>query len=292
MKTSASSTNGIPMPQILIEEARVVRHDRRPGDQGILMLHAPGIAARAQPGSFVHLRCNPLLPMRRPMSIMSAHDDGIEILYKITGLGTRLLSAVGEGTHLNLLGPIGRAFRPDPGRPRKILVGGGVGLPPVLFLAERLVHGGHDPSTITLLYGSELPFPLEFHDEGTASVELARAHTLAVTSRLASRTHARRGIHAGYVTDLLKTRLESLSASERGTTEVAACGPGPMLAEVQRLCRHYSIRGELCLEELMACAVGGCGGCTVAVRDPQGIAMKRVCVDGPVFDTETLVFDA
>ncbi len=281
-----------PEPPVLTEEGRVLRHEHHPGGQGILTLHAPGIAAHARPGSFVHARCDPLLPMRRPMSVMGARDDRIEILYKITGRGTLLLSHAAEGAPLDLLGPIGRPFRPDPGRPRKFLVAGGVGLPPVLFLAESLAREGRDPGALLFLYGSELPFPLALLEESGAPTELARARALGIPSALASRACRRPGIHPGHVTDLLAVRLSALSPSEREAAEVAACGPAPMLAEVQRLCRLHGVPGELCLEELMACAVGGCGGCTVAIRTDAGIAMKRVCVDGPVFSSEAVVFAA
>jgi len=276
-------------PPVLLEEARVLQHEKRPGGQGILTLLAPGIAERARPGTFVHLRCDPLLPMRRPMSVMGANSDRVEILYKITGRGTELLARVPVGATLDLLGPIGRPFRPDPTRPRKFLIGGGVGLPPVLFLAETLVRAGWEPSLLTLLYGSELPFPLETRATDGAPAVLARAQVLGVASALASRALHLSGVHRGHVTELLESRLAALASEERARTEVAACGPGPMLAEVQRLCRLYGVRGELCLEELMACAVGGCGGCAVAVRDGDDLAMKRVCVDGPVFAADTVV---
>jgi dihydroorotate dehydrogenase electron transfer subunit len=282
----------MPPPPVLVEESQVLRHEHRPGGQGILTLRAPGIAAHARAGSFVHVRCDPLLPMRRPMSVMSAHEDRIEILYKITGQGTRLLSRTPEGAPLDLLGPIGRPFRPAHELPHKILVAGGVGLPPILFLLESLVQEGHDPARLVLLYGSELPFPLAIHETQGAPTELVRSRTLAVPSVLASRSQLRPGIHPGYVTELLERRLAALTPRERAATEVSACGPVSMLTEVQKLCRRHGIGGELCLEEFMACAVGGCGGCAVSIRERDRIAMKRVCVDGPVFPMESVVFDA
>lgn len=280
---------------LLVEDARVVRHEHHPGGQGRIELDAPGIARRARPGSFVHLRCDPLLPMRRPMSIMGARDGRIEILYKVTGTGTRLLAGAGPGTSLSLLGPIGRPFAPDPSRPRKILVAGGVGLPPLLFLAETLVAGGHPAGDLALLYGSEEPFPFALHvGDGPQGPRagLLRTHALGIPTRLASRRLDRPGLHRGFVTELLAAELAALAPGARERVEVAACGPAAMLREVQRLLRFHGVKGELCLEEWMACAVGGCGGCTVSVRTPSGPAMKRVCVDGPVFAAETVVFAA
>jgi dihydroorotate dehydrogenase electron transfer subunit len=86
------------------------------------------------------------------------------------------------------------------------------------------------------------------------------------------------------VTELADAWLASLTATELAEVEVFACGPTPMLEASARLARRYDVPCQVSLEEFMACAVGGCAGCTVLVRTPQGAAMQRVCVDGPVFD--------
>ena len=97
---------------------------------------------------------------------------------------------------------------------------------------------------------------------------------------------ARRGL----VTDLADRWLQSVGADERARTEIFACGPTPMLRAVAELAAHYGIPCQVSLEEFMACAVGGCAGCTVQINTPDGPAMKRVCVDGPVFDAATVVW--
>jgi dihydroorotate dehydrogenase electron transfer subunit len=104
-----------------------------------------------------------------------------------------------------------------------------------------------------------------------------------VPSRLASFSGFT-GTYVGYVTDLAARWLESLPDAARADIEMFACGPSPMLAAAAALARRFELPCQVALEEFMACAVGGCAGCTVAVRTPGGIAMKRVCVDGPVFD--------
>src|SRR5690606_21162790 len=116
---------------IFLEEARVIAHEACAGKQFILKLEAPKCAQAAAPGSFVHLTCDPALPMRRPLSIMRANPQrgSIELLYKVVGGGLDRLSRKKPGDTLSTLGPIGTAFVAHPERPRTLLVGGGVGSP-------------------------------------------------------------------------------------------------------------------------------------------------------------------
>ena len=92
------------------------------------------------------------------------------------------------------------------------------------------------------------------------------------------------GTYRGYVTDLAREWLRSLPADALDQVEIFSCGPTPMLKAVAALAREFGLPCQVSLEEFMACAVGGCAGCTVLVQTDDGPAMKRVCVDGPVFD--------
>ena len=123
---------------INVEDALVISHDAYPGDQYVLRLQAPETARSALPGSFVHLVCDSTLPMRRPMSIMRVIREAgwIDILYKAHGQGTHLLAARKPGECINLLGPIGKPFKLNGYKTRPLLIGGGVGIPPMIFLAE------------------------------------------------------------------------------------------------------------------------------------------------------------
>ncbi|MEX2353107.1 MAG: dihydroorotate dehydrogenase electron transfer subunit, partial [Gammaproteobacteria bacterium] len=125
---------------ISLENAKVLSQQAYPGDQYILRLHAPQIAADSRPGSFVHMSCDETLLMRRPMSIMRADPQAgwIDILYKAHGLGTRLLARQAVGNSLSVLGPIGVPFRLSDYRKRPLLIGGGVGIPPMVNLAEHI----------------------------------------------------------------------------------------------------------------------------------------------------------
>jgi dihydroorotate dehydrogenase electron transfer subunit len=96
------------------------------------------------------------------------------------------------------------------------------------------------------------------------------------------------GVFRGYVTDLARKWLEAQTAGDLAQTEIFTCGPTPMLQAVASLAREFDVPCQASLEEYMACAVGGCAGCTVLVQTPDGPAMKRVCVDGPVFDASTV----
>jgi dihydroorotate dehydrogenase electron transfer subunit len=282
---------------ILVETGEILSQQAYPGGQYILRLKAPRIAQRAQAGSFIHLECDRLLPMRRPLSIMRADAKAgwIELLYRVFGTGTRLLSRHGAGAKLSLLGPIGVPFSPDPGRPRALLLGGGVGIPPMIFLAEEMRRrGGFAP---LVLMGSEVPFPFTARPSQMMVPGMPQGVIAAmplmddwgIPSRLASlRGYA--GCYSGYVTDLARHWLDAIHPAQRDEVEVFACGPHPMLEAVAKLARVYALPCQISLEEFMACAVGGCAGCTVPIRTPDGLAMKRVCVDGPVFDAASVVF--
>jgi dihydroorotate dehydrogenase electron transfer subunit len=280
---------------IFLEDGEVLRHDAHPADQHLLRLWAPESARRALPGSFVHLRCDPRLPLRRPLSIMRANpkESWVELLYKVVGDGTRLLSTKRPGDNLSVLGPIGRPFQVHPERPRPLLIGGGVGIPPMVFLADVLRQDGAFRPLAIL--GSEVPFPFRARPSqhlvpGLPPDVIAAMPLLddwGVPNRLAS-LQGFPGCFEGYVTELARTWLEGSSASDRSQVEIFACGPLPMLESVAALARGYGLPCQVSLEEFMACAVGGCAGCVVRVQTDQGPAMKRVCVDGPVFDAHAV----
>ena len=110
-----------------------------------------------------------------------------------------------------------------------------------------------------------------------------------IASRLTSK-QGYPGCHDGYVTDLARLYIESLSDEQRQQIEIFSCGPHPMLEAVASLAKEYNLACQVSLEEFMACAVGGCAGCVVQVQTENGLAMKRVCVDGPVFEAHTVFF--
>ena len=277
---------------LFLEDAVITGVESYPGEQFVIRMAAPRCAATATPGSFVHIQCESSIPMRRPLSIMRASpDEGwIEVLFKIVGNGLRSLAARTAGEKLSIIGPIGQGFSPSDDKPNKLLIGGGVGIPPMIFLAERL-HLSSLPSTPIVLMGSEIPFPFALSNSSLAtpwlSDEIVSTMSLLedwnIPTRLASQSGFE-GCYRGFVTDLARAWLSSLDQETLQQCEVFSCGPTIMLEAVTRLCNEFELPCQVSLEEFMACAVGGCAGCTVEVQTESGPAMKRVCVDGPVFE--------
>lgn len=277
---------------IFVEDATILAIDAWPGQQFILRLDSPRCAAHATAGSFIHAQCADSIPMRRPLSIMRAHaDEGwVEVLFKIVGEGLDALAHRSVGSVLSSMGPIGRGFTPSPERPRTLLIGGGVGIPPMVFLSEVLMQSEYDWRPQVLM-GSEIPFPFDLVESGLdvpglpddVDQSLALLEGWGVPARLASLADIP-GTWRGYVTDAADAVLQTMSAEERAQTEIFACGPTPMLEAVAALAARHNLPAQVSLEEYMACAVGGCAGCAVLVQTEEGPAMQRVCVDGPVFE--------
>ncbi|MCH9669908.1 MAG: dihydroorotate dehydrogenase electron transfer subunit [Gammaproteobacteria bacterium] len=286
-----------------LEEARILRQEAYAEAQFIMELEAPRIAATAQPGGFVHIRCADALPLRRPLSLLDADPSTgtIKVLYKALGAGTSALSKQVPGNVLSVLGPIGNGFTPT--RRQPLLIGGGVGIPPIVFLAERM-HAQSNQSSLPngasrplVFMGSEVPFPFACEasrldvaglgdaafEGGRASQAMAQLESKGIASRLAS-TQGYDGVFNGFVTDLARAWLSEQSPADFSEIEIFACGPEPMLRAAATLAAEHQLPAQLCLEEFMACGVGGCAGCTVLVTIDGAPQMKRVCVDGPVFD--------
>jgi dihydroorotate dehydrogenase electron transfer subunit len=278
---------------IFLEDAEVLAHEHFEGNQHVLKLRAPQCARAAGAGSFVHITCDESRPMRRPLSIMRASPEAgtIELLYKVVGAGLDLLSGKRAGDRLSTLGPIGKGFVAHADHPRPLLIGGGVGIPPMVFLAETLRDDEAAAFKPLVLMGSEVPFPFRTRPstilvpgmpEGTIAC-MPLLDEWGIASRLASLA-GYPGCFDGYVTDLAAAWLSSLDEHARSEVEMFACGPTPMLKAAARVANRFRIPCQVSLEEFMACGVGGCAGCAVQVSTPAGKAMKRVCVDGPVFD--------
>ena len=296
LKSGVGGRYPVTRETIHLEDAVILQHQAMPADQYLMRLKAPATASAAAPGNFIHLSCDPGLPMRRPMSILRTDPDAgwIEILYKAHGRGTRLLAMRQIGEKLSLLGPIGVSFRPDPERKRPLLIGGGVGIPPMIFLADWFRQSRENYRPLVIM-GSEVPFPFTpipsrilvagIPDGVIAAMPLLE--DWGIPNRLCS-GQGYAGCHAGVVTDLARLWLRQLDTVALRGIEVFACGPEPMLAAVARLAREFTLPCQISLEEFMACGVGGCAGCTVPVHTDQGTAMRRVCVDGPVFDAGML----
>ncbi len=283
---------------IFVEDAKILQHTAFEGEQFFIKLLAPKTAEKALPGGFVHLQCDDMLPMRRPMSLMrvDAKKGELDILYKKHGYGTELLSKQKEGQVLSVMGPIGVPFKLKNYKRRPLLIGGGVGLPPMVFLSEHMKKSKEDISPFVIM-GSEVPFPFttkpsQIMIDGIPDGVIGTMPLLedwGIACRLTS-LQGFPGCYDGYVTDLARHWLDVMTDEQRSEVEIFTCGPTPMLKAIQALAAEYDLPCQVSLEENMACAVGGCAGCVVEIETESGSAMKRVCVDGPVFEASTVVF--
>lgn len=275
------------------ESAEVVAQVPHPGDQYVMRLRAPKTAAAAQPGQFVHIRVSDGRPLRRPISIMlSEPNEGtVDLLYKAVGTGTRELAERKSGESLPMLGPIGRPFELSDTSKRYVLVGGGVGIPPMIFAADRLA-GNAD---VVVFAGSEVAFPFALKPSdtllpgiaGNTILGIASLEARGVPSRLASNAGLY-GCYEGHVPTLAGDYIRALNDDERARCVILSCGPHSMLHAVARLARETGVEAQLSLEEHMACGIGGCAGCVVKTVEADGEHYRRVCVDGPVFPADIL----
>ena len=283
---------------IFEEKAEIVDQVKFEADQFVTIVKAEKSSQTAKPGQFAFVECGGDTLLRRPLSYLrSSKEDGtVEFMYKTVGHGLESLSQLKKGDEIKIMGPIGNGFAIPSGKKSAILIGGGVGIPPVLFMGEEIkkINGGID---LVAFFGSEIPFPFETCDSDlvmpgldfSVNKTIDDMEKLGIPCRLSSQA-GYEGCHLGYVTELAKSFIETLSNGEKTETIIYACGPESMLKAVAKLAKDDQLDCVLSLEEYMACAIGGCAGCTVKVLEDGHERMKRVCVDGPVFDAEQLYF--
>ncbi|MBW1781654.1 MAG: dihydroorotate dehydrogenase electron transfer subunit [Deltaproteobacteria bacterium] len=239
-----------------------------------MAVRSPQIAEAARPGQFVMIRVgeglDPLL--RRPFSICGVRDDLILVLYRVVGRGTRIMSDMGEGRSLGIVGPLGRGFARSHKEEHPLLVAGGMGVAPLMFLSTSMA-----PEMYTLLAGF-----------GSAD-QIVRADELGFSGHeMSIATDDGSAGHHGPVTQLLEDRLAALN---RDLGMVFACGPLPMLKAVAAITSHRDIPCQVSLEATMACGLGACQGCAVKASKADR-AYFHVCQDGPVFDVTALDWGA
>jgi len=280
---------------ISVNDCQILAHYKFEADQYILTLESQEISQATRPGQFVHLSVSGMLAMRRPISVMSVDKDNgtFDLLYKIVGEGTRQLAERKIGDIVSVIGPIGNGFEVTENK-IPLLIGGGVGMPPIIAMAQELK--GNSLYKPYVILGSEVPFPFDASESKLNGYQSSKFLTMPLLEEwgipcgLASLQNYD-GVYQGYVTGLAKDFLDSLSSDDLSNVEIYTCGPHPMLEAVSKLASEYSIPCQASLEEFMACAVGGCAGCVVEVQTENGPAMKRVCVDGPVFEAQSVFND-
>ncbi len=247
------------------EKCRVTAVDCLAPDIYRLSVHAPQLSAVAHPGQFVMVRVahcfDPLL--RRPFSIHQQSADGtISLLFKDLGQGTHILAGVHEGDFLDLIGPLGRGYDLA-GNCRVCIIGGGMGIAPLYFLAKRLLRSERPPESDCILLGARNRDELG---------QLAEEFTGLGYPVETATDDGSLGYH-GLIPELLDDLLSEVD-------RVYTCGPYPMMKSVVEKCRQADVPCQVSLETHMACGLGACLGCTVPGADGKYV---HVCKQGPVF---------
>lgn len=244
------------MAEVAFRDAPVL--EGREVAPGVFLLRVGGEFA-AQPGQFFLVRAWGLHPLlSRPLSAFDLEPGSLSFVYAVRGEGTRLLSRLRPGDTVSVLGPLGRGWSRVRGR--VALVGGGLGLAPLLLTAKT--------------FGPPLAIFLGFKDAPFLVDEFRRWGTVQVTSE---RPSGFPGCLPGLVTEVF---------DPRGYSATYACGPRPMLEALHQKCRAAGVPLVVSLEERMACGIGACLGCTVFTKSGPA----RLCTEGPVFPAPE-VFD-
>lgn len=249
------------------ERATIVSQKKIATDIFDMVVSFPQGARQAKPGQFIAMYCEDgtkLLP--RPISIcgIDKQKGTLRVVYRIAGEGTRLFSKMKEGDSLEVMGPLGNGFTQK--NKKAIIVGGGIGIPPMLELARQL----DCDKTIVLGYRNELFLKEEF--EQYAEVKVATEDGSF-------------GVK-GTVIDAIK------EAGVDGSI-LYACGPMPMLKALAEYADAHHMEAQISLEERMACGIGACLGCICKTKKKDhhtNVNNTRICKDGPVFDAKEVVF--
>lgn len=220
------------------------------------------LSSRAVCGQFVNIKV-PGRVLRRPISICDADENTLRLVFQVKGEGTRIMSGMKAGDDVEILAPLGHGFEIENGK-RYCFVGGGIGVPPLLFAAKQT----ENPLVITGFRNKDL---IILQDEFKAI-----GSELFLTTDDGSE-----GIH-GFVTDVLKEHLSEVD-------EVCACGPIPMLKAVAAVCKDR-VRCQVSLEERMGCGIGACLVCSCKTKVGDDTVMTQVCRRGPVYDAEEVFF--
>ncbi|MCD7829584.1 MAG: dihydroorotate dehydrogenase electron transfer subunit [Clostridiales bacterium] len=239
---------------------RIIRAEQLTPDIFSFLLEAGEMARSARPGQFVNIACGEGHLLRRPISICDAEGDTLRVVFQVRGEGTAWLAKQPEGAALDVLGPLGHGFAyPETGK--VLVVGGGIGVPPMLCAAKAAPGGA---AAALGFRNQQAVILLEDFQQADCPVRVASDDGSV-------------GYH-GFVDALVRQYLEE----DKTIRAVFACGPKPMLKNVYKTAKDFGVSCQVSMEERMGCGVGACLVCACSV----GGSYKHVCKDGPVFPAE------
>lgn len=232
-------------------------------------ISAPAIAEQAEPGQFIHIKVDGFM-LRRPISLCEINRENgtIRIVFEIRGHGTQQLSHLNEGDTLDIMGPLGKGFTLLSSTKKVIVIGGGIGVPPMLELAKH--YGANATAILGFRTANAVVLNDDFNNIGTDLMLCTDDGSMGAK---------------GVVTIALKRRL-----LEEHADMIYACGPNVMLKGVVELANEFGVPCEVSLEERMGCGVGACLVCACKTVKDGKESYAHVCKDGPVFPSEEVVF--
>lgn len=255
-------------------KCKIIKNEKITDDIKRLIFEEPSLVKAARAGQFVNIRVDdnydPLL--RRPFGINFIDEEKgfVVVLYQIKGRGTEVLSKKNPGEYIDVLGPLGNGFMVDIRDSKVAVVGGGMGIAPLLELCRVLKS--KDNEVITFLGFKDVPLLCdEFQDYSDHLMLSTESGTCG---------------YKGFVTEILESHLFSNKVDL-----IYACGPKPMLKKVSEISQKFGIRCQVSMEEKMGCGIGACLVCACKIKKEKDFDYKRVCVDGPVFYSDEVIFD-
>lgn len=256
----------------VISNEQILEKSKRPNGRKVLSvnyiwLDCPEIAAATRPGQFVMVNCGTDCTLPRPFSIHRVNDKGEMALYYNVwdnGKGTGWLSQCQTGDTISIFGPLGNHFTVSPESENLLLVAGGIGIAPLVFLAGSALKDGKQ---VTLIMGTPTSHN---YPEGLLPKEI----------KLVTVTEDGSVGKKGLATDLITDYLDRAD-------QIFACGPMPMYRAMAALPSLNGRPVQISLEVVLGCGVGVCYGCTVKTKN----GLKQACTDGPVFDLDDILWD-
>jgi dihydroorotate dehydrogenase electron transfer subunit len=251
-----------------LTSATVISNIELMPEHHLIYVETPDIAVESLPGQFITVGCGPDFILRRPLSVHRIDNlDQICILFAIVGAGTRWLSQRHKGEKLDLLGPLGNGFSIQPSSTNLLLVAGGIGIAPLVFMSQKALSSGRN---VKLLLGSRSKnclYPVELLPEGI--------ETFITTEDGSQGTK-------GKITDILPEHID-------WADQIYACGPLAMYQAIARQSKKWQVKNsiQVSLEVGLGCGIGACYACSIKTKK----GMKQVCRDGPVFHLDDVLLE-